>query len=417
MGRWVICVVLVLGAGLAAMPAAADDTVDEFAAADAHALAAPESVATSVSALSAYLVESAQNDRDKARAIFRWITLNVAYDVSARADSRDAEIVLSRRRVICYGYAVLFKALAEASGLEAEVVIGHSKRSAPDLLEEPDARPNHAWNAVRISGEWQLVDSCWGAGYLDEHRRFVPSFNAHYFLTPPEVFVYDHFPLDPGRQLLDPPISEDEYLRRVHVRPPFFDCGLRLVSHQSAVIDADESLTVTIGAPAETLLTAALYLDGWDLQDGCTFAQRDADGVVVRARFPTAGAYVLRIFARRQDAPGNEYAWALDYAVRARSGAQSEGGFPRVYQSFLARNCRLDGALSRTLPAGEPVEFSLTVPGAEDVVVATGGSLRRLPADGSRFTGEVPVSPGPVVVFARFAGGPAYEGLLQYTGR
>jgi transglutaminase/protease-like cytokinesis protein 3 len=210
MGRWIICVVLVLGAGLAAMPAAADDAVDEFAAADAHALAAPESVATSVSALSAYLVESAQNDRDKARAIFRWITLNIAYDASARADSRDPEIVLSRRRVVCYGYAVLFEALAEASGLEAQVIIGHSKRSAQDLLEEPDARPNHAWNAVRISGEWQLVDSCWGAGYLDEHRRFVPSFNAHYFLTPPEVFVYDHFPLDPGRQLLDPPISEDE---------------------------------------------------------------------------------------------------------------------------------------------------------------------------------------------------------------
>jgi len=426
--RWVLVMLLVLGAARVATPAAArgadrpltpglTDQADEFAAIDAHALAAPTSVCTSVAPLAACVTQAAQNEREKARAIFRWVTANIAYDISAAALSDNPEVVLARRRGVCYGYAVLFKALAEAAGLKTEVIIGHSSKFKPSEGDERDDWLNHAWNAVEIAGRWQLLDCCWGAGYLDEQRRFVRRFTPHYFLTAPDVFVCDHFPENPRWQLLDPPIAKDEYLQRVQLRPPFFECGLRLVSHHSAVIEADDSLAVTIDAPPESALTAVLYRDGRQLKDGCTFTQRDATGYVIHSRFPAAGAYVLRVFARRADTPGDEYGWALDYAIRARSAAVGGAGFPKAYGSFLTRNCRVERALSKVLRAGDAVDFSITAPSAEDVVVATGGAFVHLPAQGPGFSGKVPVSPGPVVIFAKFPDRSAYEGLLQYTAQ
>ena len=48
---------------------------------DRHALNAPSSVEASVESLAAYLIEPATNDREKARAIFRWICENIDYNV------------------------------------------------------------------------------------------------------------------------------------------------------------------------------------------------------------------------------------------------------------------------------------------------------------------------------------------------
>jgi hypothetical protein len=426
--RWVVMLLLVMGAARVATPEAARGAdcpitpgaiaeADEYASIDARALAAPASACDSVAALAAYLTQATQDERQKARAIFRWVAANVAYDMSAAGMSDDAGAVLACRRGVCYDYAVLFKALAQAAGLKSELIIGHSSKFKPFEAAERDDWLNHAWNAVEIDGRWQLLDCCWGAGYLNQHRQFVRRFTPHYFVTAPEVFICDHFPEDARWQLLDAPITKDEYLQRVQLRPPFFECGLRLVSHHSAVIDADGYLAVTIDAPPETAVTAVLCRDGRRLGDGYTFAQRDSSGYVIRSRFPAAGAYVLRIFARRADAPGDQYGWALDYSIRARAAAAGAPAFPKAYGSFMTRNCRVERGLGQALRAGDAADLCISAPSAEDVVVSTGGAFVHLPPQGEAFSGTVPVSPGPVVIFAKFPGASAYEGLLQYTAQ
>jgi len=417
MRSWLVFALVALCAGAATPRAVASAGADEFAAIDAHALAAPASVAGSVPALAAYLTEPARDEREMARAIFRWITEHIAYDGSAEGYSSDPNLVLSRRRAVCAGYAILFKALAEAARMHAEVILGNSKKFKVSGTEGSDDWVNHGWNAVQIDGQWRLLDCSWGAGHCDESGRFVRRFTPHYFLTPPGVFVDDHFPSDPRWQLLQPPISKDEYLRRAQVRPPFFDHGLRLVSHHSARISAGGSVAVTIGTPPETYLTASVYRNGRPIGEQCAFAQRSAEGYVIQASFPSKGEYVLRVFARRGDATGGDYVWALDYAVQAHPDGESAVGFPEVYRAFLTHNCHLDRPLSRVLPAGKTVEVCISVPDAEDVVVVAGGSWNHLVRQGTRFTGQTQVSAGDFVVYARFPGRSDYEGLLRYTGR
>jgi hypothetical protein len=410
---WLLLAALIFGGR-----AAARDERGKYVLVDARARAAPASCAMSVEALTAYLGEWVNDDAEKARAVFAWIARNVAYDVSLRGKRQETSSVLRSRRATCSGYAALFEELAEALGLEVEIISGHGKGRGYEPGQGLNSAFEHAWNAVKIDGEWELVDCTWGAGFVDEQGRFVRRFTDHYFLTPPEKFVYDHFPDGPEWQLLPTPISETEYLNRVHLKSLFFERGLWLVSHRAAGIQTESSLQVTIGAPPDTVLTAVLRKDGRQLAKQYAFTQRERDGFVVRAVFPSPGSYLLRVFARRRAAIGEEYETALNYAVRALSGAGAEAGFPEVYDSFLARECRLEGPLTREIPAGEKVEFSVQVPGAEKVmVVRSEEAWWPLDKVGDRFSGTALVQPGRLRVFAKFAGMTKYEGLLEYTAR
>lgn len=158
-----------------------------------------------VKKLSLALTKNTSDEYKKACLIFGWIRQNIRYDSEAyrrntkrvNATTKD---VLRRREAVCLGYAQLFAEMCQHAGLEAVVVDGHSKQGAfPPDMEEAD----HAWNAVRIEGKWQLLDVTWAA----ESR------GDQYFCTPPEAFIKEHLPVDPMWQLLNNPVSATHFKR------------------------------------------------------------------------------------------------------------------------------------------------------------------------------------------------------------
>ena len=184
----------------------------EFEKIDQHARSLPPQVTQDVATLASALVKPTQNDQEKVRSFYVWITDNIAYDVRAfrqyRADRYQqvtADEVLSRRTAVCQGYAILFQALCQQYDIPCYVVPGYSKgfnRRVRDF-----AQGDHAWNAVELDDRWYLLDVTWGSGGLNQQLQFVEQFDDKYFLTRPDIFVQDHLPLDPMWQLLDCPIS------------------------------------------------------------------------------------------------------------------------------------------------------------------------------------------------------------------
>jgi hypothetical protein len=405
-----LCAVAVAGA---CRPAAA---AGEYAAIDAHALAAPASAERSVSTLAAYLARPARSDREKARAIYRWITEHINYDLRLFGQSADAQTTLARRRAVCAGYAGLFAALAKEAGLEAVVVRGNSKGVNYEIGHTTTVPSNHAWNAVKIDGRWQLVDCTWGTGAF-EGSGFVRRFTGHYFLTPPDTFADDHFPDDPKWQLLGRPLSPTDYLSRAQRRPAFFANGLELQSAKTASIEAGDSMQVNLGAPRQAVVMASLSRRGRALDDRYLFTQREGDGVAIRVVFPDKGDYVLSVFAGPKSAAHTSLDLALEYAVTARGG-RDDVSFPQALGDFAVHECQLRGPRARQLPAGKSVEFDVVVPGADDVIVGTGGAAQHLTArGGGRFAGYAKLTRGDVLVLARFSRGDQYQGLLRYTAR
>jgi hypothetical protein len=183
---------------------------------DRQALETPDGAEGDVERLGRHLGSIGRNDRERARAIFRWITSRVAYDAEGLANKRiedtRAEGVLKSRKTICDGYANLFEKLGKFAGLEVVKIPGHAKPN--DFTPGDSFRKDsitHAWNAVKIDGTWRLVDSTWGAGAVNG-GRFVPRLNEYYFLTPASQLAFSHFPKEARWQLVNSdPVTEGDF--------------------------------------------------------------------------------------------------------------------------------------------------------------------------------------------------------------
>jgi hypothetical protein len=392
---------------------------------DQHALNAPEWAEKSVESLAAWLIEPAQNDLEKVRAVFRWITQNIYYDVegllAGMPGDQSPEGVLASRKAVCAGYSRLFKALAHFGGLEVILVTGWAKGFGY-TVEALSGPPDHAWNAVQINDGWYLMDSTWGAGNLDEELQFVRKFKEFFFLTPPEQLIYTHFPVNPQWQLLEVPITKDEFAELPLVWPAFFENSLGFVSHPGGIIEVEHSVVITISAPEDVVLSTRLEQEGQRLSESLTFVQREGEHYVIEAVFPSPGDYYLWIFAekKRREAEALMPAIldpAIRYTVRVSEGLPGPIGFPEIYMGFLDKGVYLYGPKTRYLQSGTIQLFKLSIPRAESVAVIVGDEWHHLVRQGALFEGRVPIAVGEITVVARFPDDERfYWHLLGYVG-
>ena len=170
------------------------------------------------------LTKDLNTDVEKVRAIYKWICLNIASDFrlytknerkrkkykndSLKLAAWNSELkrdlfskLLKRKKTICTGYAYLFKAMCDVIDIENKMVYGFGR--TPDIVSFDADYPNHTWNAVKLNNKWYLCDATWAAGtsYPDDNR-FIFKYNDGYFLTPPKLFIANHYPIQSEFALL-----------------------------------------------------------------------------------------------------------------------------------------------------------------------------------------------------------------------
>lgn len=99
------------------------------------------------------------SDFEKELALHDWLVEHCTYDQSVhdhhtpkgQPDNTNPYGPLVRGYGICLGYATTFQLLMDLSGVECITVVGASSDSTGD----------HAWNMVRLEGEWYCVDPTW----------------------------------------------------------------------------------------------------------------------------------------------------------------------------------------------------------------------------------------------------------------
>ncbi len=393
---------------------------DAYRAIDAHALAAPASAGASVNTLAAWLTAPCRSDEEKARALFRWITENIRYDVDAffagDPPSGDAGEALRRRSGVCEGYAGLFAELAKASGIEAATITGYAKGYGYTPGQPIGRVPNHAWNAVRIGGRWRLIDCTWGAGYVGDDRSFHRAFDPHFFCTPPGEFIFDHFPENESWQLLNSPRSREDFERSVHVKSGFYNLGLSLGTNTEGTLHADGEVVLRLGLTRPVTGIAALFKSEKSCDDRCAFVQNERTSLVVRVTPPDTGVYSLRLFARGA-AEAGPYGWILDYRIESRNRAQGLPAYPRKFSEFDKGNARIVEPITGNLSAGTVQSFRIVIPPGDRAAVIVNESWTFLKQAGDEWKGDVTIRPGTISLCAKHPGSDEWETLLEYRGK
>jgi hypothetical protein len=198
----------------------------DYSKVDSSAIYLGKSDSLSIPELTYKLTHTFSDPLLKTRAIFTWIAHNISYDCPAYHNESkrkgDPEEIFKLRKGVCEGYANLFQAMCSYANIQCLTIDGYARNGA-DILEENSDEPNHTWNAVRINGDWHLLDVTWASGYTDNKVRiFTQNFSDVYFFPNPEIFILNHYPkLDSWRlckltfskkQFFQNPIICEDYL-------------------------------------------------------------------------------------------------------------------------------------------------------------------------------------------------------------
>lgn len=128
-----------------------------------------------VDAILAQITNSDMSDRQKVDAVVQWMCAHISYDYNFGSnnyrDGRDkyAEYVIDDGLAVCEGYANVFEAFMFRLGIPCTNNSGHAKGP-------------HAWNSVKIDGNWYVIDVTW-------HDS-----TGGYYLTDANVGWPDHTP-------------------------------------------------------------------------------------------------------------------------------------------------------------------------------------------------------------------------------
>ncbi|XP_041357977.1 hillarin-like isoform X2 [Gigantopelta aegis] len=206
------------------------------------------------------LTENLVTDLEKARAIYRWITVK-DLNVIEFDDDIDEDTPMGLLRGIKYGtetYHVLFMRLCSYCGLHCLEIKGHSKSVGyePGMKITDDTFQN-TWNSVLIDGDWRLIQCNWGARHLvlnKDKEKDKPKkrdqiryqYDEHYFLTDPDEFIQEFWPLEKSWQLLEIPITRDEFEALPFVRSVFFHYGMHFDQSRLSVLQTDDKGGVKI---------------------------------------------------------------------------------------------------------------------------------------------------------------------------
>ncbi len=371
----------------------------------------------SVSELAEILAQNASTDLEKARIIYTWITHNIAYDTSALLALKSgvypdvkSTAVLNTRQTICSGYANLYQQLASEMGLKSVIVLGYAK--GLDYIVGQDSSVNHAWNAVKIDEKWYLIDTTWGAGTVN-NGSFSPLFNPYYFASPPEEFIYSHFPENSKWQLLNQPLSRQNFDVLPNVSMDLFKNNIQLVSHQNKSISTNNNLSVTLKVPQDVVAIANLKLNDQEVEKNYILVQKNKENITINTAFPTAGNYKLEIFAKKED-NSKYYPHIVTYDVIAHNATEK---FPLTYSHFYQNNGYVETPLTKSLNTNQFYYFKLKIENAIEVKILdeSSNNWTDLIKYGDLFAGSARITTGKVIVFAKFPEDNRYWALLEYN--
>ncbi len=217
------------------------------------------------------LTQDLTDDRSKARVLAAFIAYQFqrngyaireileASHKNKPADKLPNNNLLKTRIGTSQEFAALYQQLCQTAGLESVVIIGYAGKNvkSPDKNAAPEVQVlrttmkqltglkdyrmqqyESAWNAVKVQGEWILVDTYWMIGnntttgrdiknnsgierfFKQRERQGVKlreltqnkRIDNDFFDAKPRQFIKTHYPLDEKWQLLPVPITWRSFL-------------------------------------------------------------------------------------------------------------------------------------------------------------------------------------------------------------
>ena len=129
-----------------------------------------------IQSLVSTLPVQSMNDFQKVKFVNDYIVQNTQYSDATATSAHSAFTLVQEGKAVCQGYALFATKLLRALGIEAMYVTGEVFSGG------------HAWNLVKVDGEWYHLDTTWNDPVPDRGSGI----RYDYFLTNDEQLARDH---------------------------------------------------------------------------------------------------------------------------------------------------------------------------------------------------------------------------------
>jgi hypothetical protein len=126
--------------------------------------------------------EGIDSEYELVKAIHDYTANKLSYDDRDRPGSDDLDGALNTNWATCGGYSAMFQFFSLLGGPDCEMVYGTS-------VNRKGSIENHAWNLVKVDGNWYNVDVTWNDPVVNTGEKIV---RYDYFLISDSVMSKDH---------------------------------------------------------------------------------------------------------------------------------------------------------------------------------------------------------------------------------
>lgn len=381
------------------------------------------------------------------------VALNTKYDAksfwSGTIPLQNYENVLKTGLAVCEGYSNLLKKFLDTLGFQNVKVHGYARGVGFSLLDEKTISSNHAWNLVKIKGEYYFIDSTWDSGYMNG-KSSVQKYTTDYLFIKPEHFIYTHFPENKTFQLLENPISNSEFLTLADFRPKFFEIAENFKiraenfsiitennfsENQNSQISSENFLNFTSENSINKFIkkqtqTSSSIQTEYNLKNDCslkfvvsqietksqknnlTFTQADETKTITTIQFPAAGLYKIDVYYYKKN---SRQGWnCAQFFVDAKSSSSIL--YPQIYSNSF--DSKIISPIKMPLKKGETYHFEINCPERKFLALINGRNFIQMQkSENGNFTldFEIPSNAKTLSVAASNSERANYQTIASYV--
>lgn len=175
----------------------------------------PTSYTKSTKDLALYIDKKFKSKDTKILATYKWIADNITYDLNENKykgyvdQSTITSNALKTKQGVCMHFTNLFNEILNYMNIESYIIYGYVKTN------NKVHRLPHSWNGVYYGNNiWYLFDITWASGHIEVNKKdsiYKKNYDFSYLFVDPEELIKTHMPYDYCWQMLDNPISHQEF--------------------------------------------------------------------------------------------------------------------------------------------------------------------------------------------------------------
>jgi transglutaminase/protease-like cytokinesis protein 3 len=208
------------------------------------------------------------SDIHKSRAAFFWLTKNIRYNLKefynprrrsshfkySSEEDRLKKIqnikdnlvaeTFKNKTGVCEEYAQSFKKICDLLNIQSEVIKGNIRSNATEIGKIA-TNTNHAWNTVKIDGNWFILDATWAAGY-EYNGKWIRDFNDYFFNIPKDKIFKTYFPKDKIWVIRFGRMTAEEFYNQPIFSNTFLALQADLLSPKTGIINLKTSEDIVL---------------------------------------------------------------------------------------------------------------------------------------------------------------------------